>query len=278
LNFIALLWITWACLSPSRAGWRKHIPLVLTLVASIVGGLSILYTATHPHDSTFWYTGLYLGWKVATLIILVIGMVIILTRQRPFKLERFLVLFIASLGYLINIADWFVSVSPFSILFSQMLYYPLLTSLAWQTQLGTVLSSSAKPWPASPQMAEAFLALNLQTEQEQIRNALTHSLSIFLMSDLLGIVETAPQGSLHVSNTYDLIREAWLPAFELSAEQAPELSAHFEDGQPLISNIPQELPEEKAALVAALGYNASGNLLLYPFNEEGRRPRYGYSA
>jgi len=104
-------------------------------------------------------------------------------------------------------------------------------------------------------MAEAFLELNLQSELEQIRNALTHSLSIFLMSDLLGIVELAPEGSLRLSNTYDLIREAWLPAFDLAPQQAPELAAHFEDGQLLIANTPQELSEEKDALTEALGYN-----------------------
>jgi len=77
-----------------------------------------------------------------------------------------------------------------------------------------------------------------------------------------------------VSNTYDLIREAWLPVFELKPEQVPQLSAHFEDALPLSINKVEELAEEKAALLQALGYNASGCLFLYPLKGEGETPKY----
>jgi hypothetical protein len=178
-----------------------------------------------------------------------------------------LVLLIAALGYLVYLSDPVSAELPSAVALSQLLYYPLLVSIVWQIQPKPALVRQDHPLPASPQMAEAFLELNLQTEQEQIRNALTHSLSIFSMSDLFGLVQRTPEGSLRVSNSYDLIREAWLPAFELTSEQVPQLAAHFEDGLPLSSNIAEELAEEKAALIQAIGYNTSGCLLLYPLIE-----------
>jgi len=273
LTFITLVWIVWALAFPQAKGWLKRLPLILTLVAFLAGCFTFFYPAQQiaAHGSTW----VHQAWAGASLVLLIAGIISIFSRKHPFKLESLLVLLIAALGYLVYLSNPISAKLPSAVALSQLLYYPLLVSIAWQTQPKPVIVRQDYPLPASPQMAEAFLELNLQTEQEQIRNALTHSLSIFLMSDLFGLVQRTPEGSLRVSNSYDLIREAWLPAFELTPEQVPQLAAHFEDGLPLSSNNAEELAEEKAALIHAIGYNTSGCLLLYPLKGGQEVPKYG---
>ena len=272
LTFITLVWIVWALAFPQAKGWLRRIPIILTLVAFLAGSVTVTFIPNQ--NATFGSSWVHQVWAGASLGLLIAGIISILSRKHFFKLEGFLVLLIAALGYLVYLSNPVSAGLPSAVALSQLLYYPLLVSIAWQTQPKPALVHQVSPLPASPQMAEAFLELNLQTEQEQVRNALTHSLSVFLMSDLLGLVERTSEGKLRVSNTYDLIREAWLPVFELKPEQVPQLSAHFEDRLPLSVNSVEELAEEKAALLQALGYNASGCVFLYPLKEEGETPKY----
>ena len=278
LTFITLVWIVWALALPQgrgslAKGWLKRLPLILTLAAFLAGCLTVFFiTQQHAEYGIIW---VYQAWAGASLVLLLAGIVLILIRKHPMKLEGFLVLLIAALGYLVFLVDPVSAALPAAIVLSQLLYYPLLVSIAWQTQPKPAITRQVNSLPASPELAEAFLELNLRSDQEQIRNALTHSLSIFLMSDLLGLVELTSERNLRVSNTYDLIREAWLPAFELSPEQVPQLAAHFEDGLPFNANKTEELAEEKATLIQAMGYNTSGCLLLYPLKGERETPQYG---
>ena len=272
LTFITLIWIVWALAFPQAKGWLRRIPIILTLVAFLAGSVTV--TLISNQSAAFGSNWVHQVWSGASLGLLIVGIISILSRKHFFKLEGFLVLLIAALGYLVYLSNPVSAALPSTVGLSQLLYYPLLVSIAWQTQPKPAIIHQHSPLPASPQMAEAFLELNLQTEQEQIRNALTHSLSVFLMSDMLGLVERTSEGNLRVSNTYDLIREAWLPVFELTPEQVPQLSAHFEDALPLSINKVEELAEEKAALLQALGYNASGCLFLYPLKGEGEIPKY----
>jgi len=272
LTFITLVWIVWALAFPQAKRWLRHIPIILTLVAFLAASVTVTFISNQ--SAAFGSSWVHQVWGGASFGLLIVGIISILSRKHSFKLEGFLVLLIAALGYLVYLSDPVSAELPSAVALSQLLYYPLLVSIAWQTQPKPAIIHQHSPLPASPQMAEAFLELNLQTEQEQIRHALTHSLSVFLMSDMLGLVERSSEGNLRVSNTYDLIREAWLPVFELKPEQVPQLSAHFEDMLPLSINKVEELAEEKAALLQALGYNASGCLFLYPLKGEGEIPKY----
>ena len=272
LTFITLVWIVWALAFPQAKRWLRHIPIILTLVAFLAGSVTV--TLISNQSAVFGSNWVHQVWAGASLGLLIVGIISILSRKHFFKLEGFLVLVIAALGYFVYLSNPTSAAQPSAVALTQLLYYPLLVSIAWQTQPKPAIIHQHSPLPASPQMAEAFLEPNLQTEQEQIRNALTHSLSVFLMSDMLGLVERTSEGNLRVSNTYDLIREAWLPVFELTPEQVPQLSAHFEDGLPLSANKTEELAEEKATLLQALGYNASGCLFLYPLKGAGETPKY----
>ncbi len=154
---------------------------------------------------------------------------------------------------------------PSGVMLSQLLYYPLLISAAWQSRR----SEQSRPASASsPQMAAALLDVGLRSGVNEIRAALTHALSLYLMGDVVGIMEKDPQSpAFTVSSAYDLISETHLPVFQLPFKQVPKLRRHFEDLVPLTANADEDLPAEKEALMRASGFNACGPLLLFPFGK-----------
>jgi signal transduction histidine kinase len=123
------------------------------------------------------------------------------------------------------------------------------------------------------QVASAFLDVGLETKELDIRKALTHSLSLFLMSDLCGLLEKPDQAEhFRVSQMFDLIREDHLVDFEISTTADSAATQAIEDGLPLIANGEKANQDFKHAFQTATGYNASGNLMIIPLTDEHQAP------
>jgi len=239
--------------------------IFLSSFTLLAGALCVLAWSTWPVDKAFAGSVFSLAWSAAALLVLFIALVLALRSQRPHKLERVLILLIAALGYLVNILYPAEGMLPSGVMLSQLLYYPLLISAAWQSRRSQQTRPDA---PSSPQMASALLEVGLRSGVNEIRAALTHGLSLYLMGDVVGIMEKDPQSpAFTVSSAYDLISEAHLTAFQLPFKQVPKLRRHFEDLVPLTANADEELAAEKEALMRASGFNACGPLLLFPFGK-----------
>ncbi len=128
-------------------------------------------------------------------------------------------------------------------------------------------------------LVNAFLDLSLQPQQNQVEEALSHSLSRYLMADLLGILHYEPlEKQLNLIAPYDLIREEHNYSILLRAESLPHLLQKFTSNEPLISNNESELKGEKAYLMEAIGYNQLGRLLLYPLKSVPNQPEWAILA
>ncbi|HOO57956.1 MAG TPA: hypothetical protein PK273_01530, partial [Anaerolineaceae bacterium] len=160
LTFITLVWIVWALVFPQAKGWLRYIPIILTLVAFLAGSVTVTFISNQ--SAAFGSNWVHQVWSGASLGLLIVGIISILSRKHFFKLEGFLVLLIAALGYLVYLSNPVSAALPSAVALSQLLYYPLLVSIAWQTQPKPATIHQHSPLPASPQMAEAFLELNLQ--------------------------------------------------------------------------------------------------------------------
>ena len=127
-------------------------------------------------------------------------------------------------------------------------------------------------------LANAFLDLSLQPRQNQVEEALSHSLSLYLMADLLGFLRYEPlEKQLSLIAPYDLIREEHNRSTLLEVENCPIFSK-FANIEPLISNDEHELKAEKAYLMEAISYNQLGNLLLYPLKSVPNQPEWAILA
>jgi len=128
-------------------------------------------------------------------------------------------------------------------------------------------------------LANAFLDLSLQPRQNQVEEALSHSLSLYLMADLLGFLRYEPlEKQLSLIAPYDLIREEHNKSILLRVENLPHLLQKFASHEPLISNDEHELKGEKAYLMEAISYNQLGNLLLYPLKSVPNQPEWAILA
>ena len=272
LTLITLIWLT-AGLHCDRFKSRQvRLPVFLSALALLAGTLSVLAWSTWPPEKPFSGSAFSLAWSGAALLLLLVGLMLALRSKRPHKLERVLILLIAALGYLLYVLYPEGGELPAGVMLSQLLYYPLLISAAWQSRHP---EQSRNVSASSPQMAAAFLDLGLLERVSEIRAALTHALSLYLMGDLVGIMEKDPQTpAFNVSNVYDLISESFLPTFQLPFKQVPKLRRHFEDLLPLIANTDEQLSGEKQVIMQASGYNAAGSLMLYPLSSPGQTARY----
>ena len=212
-----------------------------------------------------------LTWVGITLLTIAIGAIVYLQRDRSDRVEGILILVLAAIGYVIYLALPNSGSLPASVMVSQLLYYPLLISLAWQRKKPAQASQPATIIPErrelSGEVAVRMLDVSLQQTGTQIQHSLTHSLGLHLMADLCGfLVADKDNNSLTLLSMYDLIREEFLGTFALPNKAFPVLTAHFEDREVLISNSPSELAQEKAALMELIGYNQIGNMLFFPLN------------
>jgi len=265
LTLITLIWLSGGLLTGRLNTRLMRLFIFLSSFTLLAGALCLLAWSTWPADKAFAGSVFSLAWSAAALLVLFIPLVLALRSQRPHKLERVLILLIAALGYLVNILYPAEGMLPSGVMLSQLLYYPLLISAAWQSRRSEQTRPGA---PSSPQMASALLEVGLRSGVNEIRAALTHALSLYLMGDVVGIMEKDPQSpAFTVSSAYDLISEAHLTAFQLPFKQVPKLRRHFEDLVPLTANADEELAAEKEALMRASGYNACGPLLLFPFGK-----------
>jgi hypothetical protein len=86
-------------------------------------------------------------------------------------------------------------------------------------------------------IADAFLEISLQPSQHELEKALTHSLSLYLMADLLGLVRYEPGNDQAIlKNTYDLIREDHVERIDLIGDQMPVFFEKLAQGEVLTSN------------------------------------------
>ena len=270
LTLVCILWFLRALFWQPHKG---HAWLIWALTALILTAASVLTLTWLPLADTQNFNGSWqdLVWVGSTLLTIVLAAIVCLLQNRSDRVEGVIILFLAAIGYVLYLALPNGGNLPASVMISQLIYYPLLISLAWQRK-----QTAAAPIPSdaeenrrelSGEVAARLLDVSLQQTNDQIQRSLTHSLGLFLLADLCGFLIAEPDSeNLTLVHTYDLIREDFLSARQLSKKTFPSLTAHFEDRQVLSSNSEAELTSEKAVLMDLIGYNRLGNLLFYPLN------------
>jgi len=270
LTLVCILWFLRALFWQPQ---ERHAWLIWIITAFILTAACILVPLWLPLAGERSFNGSWqdMMWIGFTLLTITFGAIVYLQQDRADRIEGVLILVLAALGYLFYLALPNSGSLPASVMVSQLIYYPLLISLAWQR---------TKPLPTpqpevapierrglSGEVAVRLLDVSLQQTSTQIQRSLTHSLGLHLMADLCGfLVEDKENDSLTLLNMYDLIREEFLGTIALPTKNFPVLAAHFEDHEAFVSNSPEGLAQEKAILMALIGYNQIGHLLFYPIN------------
>ncbi len=273
LTLLCVIWLTRALFwqsKPRQSWWIWVITSLILLTASI---LAVLWLPLAGQKS---FNGSWedLSWVAVTLLTIALSAIIYLRRDRSDRIEGVVILILAAMGFVFYLALPNAGSLPSAVMVSQLLYYPLLISLAWQqrksAQVQQPKAAHDDRRELTGEVAARLLDISLQHTDSQIQRALTHSLGLYLMADLCGFLVGEPENAnLSLQNTYDLIREEFLKPVEVPAKSVPVLAAHLEDREALVANGQEELAPEKQVLMDAIGYNQIGNLLFYPLSPIG---------
>ena len=270
LTLVCILWFLKALFwqPQERHGWLIWVLTILILTAASLLALFWLPLAGEQSFNGSWQDFIWVGF---TLLTITIGAIVYLLQDRADRAEGILILVLAAMGYLFYLALPNGGSLPASVMVSQLLYYPLMISLAWQREKPAPVpqpaAATAERRELSSEVAFRMLDVSLQQTNTQIQRSLTHSLGLHLLADLCGFLVTDKDNNgLTLLNMYDLIREEFLGTVELPYKDFPVLAAHLDDCEILVSNTPKEHAQEKNALMELIGYNQIGNLLFYPLN------------
>lgn len=281
LNLVCLVWLIWALFRSLDKTFPNWLPIALTVALLLVGMIFAQWWLPISSSQDFNQTWMDYALIGSTLILILVSAIIYYSRYHSRIVEAWLILTIAAVGFILYLLLPSAGNLPATVMLSQMIYYPLLISLAYQytreTLSVTGLSQSIMEQNSQlrANIANAFLGISLKPSQDELEKALTHSLSLYLMADMLGLVQY-DQGSKQASlrNTYDLIREDHIEKIELSTDRLPTLFEKFRQGENVLSNRESELISEKNYLMQTSGYNQIGNLLLYPLDGAHSQPRW----
>lgn len=282
LSLVNIIWLVYALVSTPHRAIKPLIPWLATGLVLLAGSLLSLIWLPQSETTLFNATWFDTAFTVISLLTIIGGAVVYLLGENENWLFGTLILVFAAFGYVLYLALPNAGNLPGLVMLSQILYYPLLIGLAWQRSSApqpftdrAEVSTLGQQTAFTVQMASSFLDVSLQKEQEQICNALTHSLSLYLMADLCGIVKEPEFGGvLEISNLFDLIREEHLPPLKLEPQSDVLLFNQFQSQIPLISNDLKEFAFEKKRLMNLLGYNQIGNLFFFPFSSADNLDHY----
>lgn len=269
LNLICLVWLTWSIIKPGDNALPAWLPLIVTVLVLLSSAiLALSWLPTHSAQNFNFSLPDYI-WIGLTLLLILSAGVACKGRSKVWLVEPLLILFIAGVGFILYLLLPIAGDLPAVVMLSQLLYYPLLISLAHHKP--TNLSSRVRePEPnhlLRANIANAFLGVSLQSGRDELEKSLSHSLSLYLAADLLGFLSYKEgDPSARLSSAYDLIREDHLKSIDLPVEDFPSLRIAMQNEQILVSNKSEHLRAEKEALMDLTGYNQIGNLLYYPLD------------
>jgi len=219
LTLVCIVWFLRALFwkPQQHHGWLVWVLTVLIVLAASILTLVWLPLAGEQSFNGSWQDLLWVG---ITLLTITLGAIIYLQQDRLDRVEGIIILFLAAIGYVFYLALPNAGSLPASVMISQMLYYPLLISLAWQRKkpepTSQPLTPASERRDLSSEVAVRMLDVSLQQTNTQIQRSLTHSLGLYLLADLCGfLVSDKENNSLTLLNTYDLIREEFLGNIEL---------------------------------------------------------------
>lgn len=272
LNLVCLIWLIWALFAGREESLPGWLPIALTAAVLIVSALTALWWFPQSAQANFNFSLWDYLWIGLTLVLIFSAGIAYLLRYRRRVIEPLLILGLAAAGFVFYLVLPEAGNLPALVMLSQLLYYPIFISLAYQETKAdqpdkAVYGPEAEKTPLRANIANTFLEVSLQSTRDSLEKKLAHGLGLYLMADLLGFLSYQEGASaLKLTNTYDLIREDHLGKVGLPIGQFPSLLEALENQRLLLSNKSSQLKAEKEALMPLSGYNRVGNLMLFPLS------------
>lgn len=277
LNLLSLIILIQILLSFGSSKRPGIINVILSTLLVAIFILSLVFWLKFPSGTAFERSWLDMLWFITSLVVFGVGLSSILMYKSPTYLEGLWVLVISILSSSIA---FFIKTGqdlPGASLIGNLLVYPVLISIAWRQKTYQQISKMLEqPYPVpqntrldiSPRVAASFLEVGLQNTALKVNQAVSHAVSLLLISDICGILHLDRQsGQIQLVCAYDLIREDFFSPATFDKSELPLITSTFETGKGIDL---QHEDSEIECIKDSLGYNQLGDIHVAPVRFNGR--------
>ena len=278
----SLIWIIWLWVFPKPLRVADSLVILFNLVIAVSLAFTLAFWAAES-TTGFNNGGLDLAWELFSLVMILTGSALILTRRPagwPIGLGMLAILLT---GVLFQIFVFIPGDYPGFIRLAQLAAFPLLTTLvqqaaaqpetyaspAWERRSGTGNEKAPvkerRRYSADPKTVHAFLNLAVEGNPKNMVSSVTRAIGQAMLADLCLLI-TPPDlaGRLTILGGYDLIREENLEGCPLDRADVPMLATAIQKGRPLRLAATHDATPDINTLYEVIGISHPGNLLAVP--------------
>jgi signal transduction histidine kinase len=277
LAIIIWLWAFPEALRLADAG-----TILIGLLVVIVTAFTLIWSSNQEIGPSFNGSFPDKLWEGLSLVLLLLGGLALLARRPIGWGVGFIMLVVLLSGHLsellVPLQD---SDYPGAVRITQLIAYPLLLFLPQRFTVAAPLAQPAsqsqtliperRRYNIGPKAFRSFLSLAIETDAQQICQAIVRAVSEALLADICLLVSPPDDsGDMSIECGYDLIREEFREGGYLSSEHVPMLAAALRRGRAL--RLPAtSVSEDLNGLSQALNISRSGSLLAVPIISSAER-------
>jgi signal transduction histidine kinase len=277
LTIIIWLWAFPEALRLADAG-----TILIGLLVVIVTAFTLIWSSNQEIGPSFNGSFPDKLWEGLSLVLLLLGGLALLARRPIGWGVGFIMLVVLLSGHLsellVPLQD---SDYPGAVRITQLIAYPLLLFLPQRFTVAAPLAQPAsqsqtliperRRYNIGPKAFRSFLSLAIETDAQQICQAIVRAVSEALLADICLLVSPPDDsGDMSIECGYDLIREEFREGGYLSSEHVPMLAAALRRGRAL--RLPAtSVSEDLNGLSQALNISRSGSLLAVPIISSAER-------
>jgi signal transduction histidine kinase len=277
----SIVWITWLYAFPEPSRTADAGATLLSMLVITVLGLSLLSWQPQIATTTSNQTTDGFFWQIGSIVSIVIGIIILITRKPDSMWYGIILLSLGLLGHIGHLLFPVEGNYSGIVRLAYMAAFPILLTLPQRFAIPATPSvNNAPPRPTTqkqdsgiverrrystdPKTFHAMLALAAESNPTKVSQAITRAIAQTMLSDLCFMIYlTDNNNQLLIAGGYDLIREDSLDGGSLNKNAIPMLANSLQRGRPLRMPASSTSADVKG-LGDILGLTNPGHLLCVP--------------
>jgi signal transduction histidine kinase len=279
ISLFCLLWIIWLWVfpNPSRAGDAATI--IVSALVIILAALTLVFWSQQAADASFNASWMGFSWELFSLVIVLIGGLLLLSRQPEgwgFGLGMLVLIGAGNLVQMLSQSSTGDYSGPLRL--AQLAAYPLLMALPQRVTMPEVVTEEKQTgsapyhpgverrrYSADPKAVYAFLDLARENSPVRVCTAITRAIGQAMLADLCYLISIPDdRGQVVFQGGYDLIREDSLQGGIIAREKIPQLANALQKGRPLRLYANNAVSPDLSELGGVIGFRNLESLLSVP--------------
>ena len=282
ISAMMVVWLVWTFLETGRHYLFTCLDIVVTLALISFGVISALLVFIGPGFLSLNTAMIWHIWRIATLVMILSGMILILIKRDGQWVVGTLILILLAAGYTLQLILPTERAAFMGVIrLAQIVSFPWMITLAQrfvkpparqepQDKL-TAIKDEDKLVDIKPALMDSLLKIHTQETSADRFKAIVQALSLSVAADICFLAQIPEEGnSVSLTTGYDLIRERFLEPRQVNRNQLPRIMEAWEANQVLRLSQADINTLDAATLTSLMNYHRIGNLLAYPLYLKGQ--------